>query len=291
MRATQQPPACTRLPIRPAHLPPPLTLSAPSRPSPARCAAPLELSLVVCDDAHITELNREWRGVDGPTDVLSFELEDDEDETGCKPEVGPRGKRRVRKCSTVGACRRAAPLLPPAGISCCCDRCRCPLPAAAAACCCHHSPAISQRGQLQAASPSCPHAPPTLAPTCLARWPAPWPQLPVNVLGDVVISLDTAARQAAERRYRLLDEARVLLVHGVLHLLGYDHEEGARWARWACWGHAVLLGACGCCGCAQALGGACMMCAGDACLLPREGPGLACVASCAGPAMAQPQII
>lgn len=51
-------------------------------------------------------------------------------------------------------------------------------------------------------------------------------QLPVNVLGDVVISLDTAARQAAERRYVLLDEARVLLVHGVLHLLGYDHEEG-----------------------------------------------------------------
>lgn len=42
---------------------------------------------MVCDDAHITELNREWRGVDGPTDVLSFELEDDEDETGCKPEV------------------------------------------------------------------------------------------------------------------------------------------------------------------------------------------------------------
>ncbi len=46
------------------------------------------------------------------------------------------------------------------------------------------------------------------------------------MLGDVVISLDTAARQAAERRYALLDEARVLLVHGVLHLMGYDHEEG-----------------------------------------------------------------
>jgi probable rRNA maturation factor len=48
----------------------------------------------------------------------------------------------------------------------------------------------------------------------------------VNVLGDVVLSLDTAARQAGERRYSLRDEARVLLVHGVLHLLGYDHEEG-----------------------------------------------------------------
>lgn len=45
------------------------------------------------------------------------------------------------------------------------------------------------------------------------------------MLGDVVISLDTAARQAAERGQSLLDESRVLLVHGVLHLLGYDHEE------------------------------------------------------------------
>ena len=61
------------------------TRAAACPPTPA---APMELSLVVCDDAHITELNREWRGVDGPTDVLSFELEDDEDETGCKPEVG-----------------------------------------------------------------------------------------------------------------------------------------------------------------------------------------------------------
>lgn len=57
-----------------------------------------------------------------------------------------------------------------------------------------------------------------------------WLQLPINVLGDVVISLDTAGRQAAERGYGLLDESRVLLVHGVLHLLGYDHEEG----EWAC---------------------------------------------------------
>ncbi len=50
--------------------------------------------------------------------------------------------------------------------------------------------------------------------------------LPVKLLGDLVISLDTAGRQAAERGYGLLDEARVLLVHGVLHLCGYDHERG-----------------------------------------------------------------
>lgn len=59
----------------------------------------------------------------------------------------------------------------------------------------------------------------------------------MNVLGDVVISVDTTARQAAERGYTLLDEARVLLVHGVLHLLGYDHEEG----EWGCAGHKQIV--------------------------------------------------
>lgn len=51
------------------------------------------------------------------------------------------------------------------------------------------------------------------------------------VLGDVVISLDTAARQARSRRRTLADEVRVLLIHGILHLLGYDHERGAAQAR------------------------------------------------------------
>lgn len=43
------------------------------------------------------------------------------------------------------------------------------------------------------------------------------------LLGDVVISLDTAARQAASRRRSLLDEVRFLLAHGLLHLVGHDH--------------------------------------------------------------------
>lgn len=45
----------------------------------------------------------------------------------------------------------------------------------------------------------------------------------VRVLGDVVISLDTAARQARGRKRELLLEVRLLLAHGLLHLLGYDH--------------------------------------------------------------------
>ncbi len=51
------------------------------------------------------------------------------------------------------------------------------------------------------------------------------------LLGDVVISLDTAARQARRRRVSTADEVRTLLVHGVLHLLGYDHERSAAEAR------------------------------------------------------------
>jgi probable rRNA maturation factor len=42
--------------------------------------------------------------------------------------------------------------------------------------------------------------------------------------GDLAISLDTAARQAAEHGLTLRDEVRILLLHGTLHLAGYDHE-------------------------------------------------------------------
>ena len=45
-----------------------------------------------------------------------------------------------------------------------------------------------------------------------------------ELLGDIVISVETAARQAAERGHSLTTEVRILLVHGICHLLGYDHE-------------------------------------------------------------------
>lgn len=45
-----------------------------------------------------------------------------------------------------------------------------------------------------------------------------------RVLGDVIVSIDTAARQAGKRRRPLLDEVTMLLAHGLLHLLGYDHQ-------------------------------------------------------------------
>lgn len=45
-----------------------------------------------------------------------------------------------------------------------------------------------------------------------------------DLLGDVVISVETAARDAAEAGTPLEDEVTFLLLHGILHLLGYDHE-------------------------------------------------------------------
>lgn len=51
-----------------------------------------------------------------------------------------------------------------------------------------------------------------------------------ELLGDVVVSVDTARRDAEEAGGRLEDEVAYLCIHGVLHLLGYDHE-GEQTAR------------------------------------------------------------
>lgn len=54
-------------------------------------------------------------------------------------------------------------------------------------------------------------------------------------LGDIVISVPYAARQAAAAGHALDDELRLLVVHGILHLLGYDHatdaEEAVMWEK------------------------------------------------------------
>lgn len=89
-----------------------------------------ELSILICDDATIHQLNRDHRGKDRPTDVLAFAM-------------------------------REGPAL----------------------------------------------------------------QGPSTLLGDVVISLPTALRQARARRRSLWDEVTLLLAHGLLHLLGFDHRD------------------------------------------------------------------
>jgi probable rRNA maturation factor len=105
----------------------------------------VEVSILLTDDATVQELNRKYRGVDKPTDVLSFAQRES------RPEV-------------------PFPLNVPASNA---------------------------------------------------------------LLGDVVISVDTARRQAAQQGIPLEEELALLTVHGILHLLGYDDntEEGAEKMR------------------------------------------------------------
>ena len=51
------------------------------------------------------------------------------------------------------------------------------------------------------------------------------------LLGDVIISVEQARRQAKERNHSLKREMVILLIHGILHLLGYDHERSRRQAK------------------------------------------------------------
>ncbi len=53
-----------------------------------------------------------------------------------------------------------------------------------------------------------------------------------ELAGDLAVSIDTATRQAAQFGHTLLIEVKILLLHGLLHLAGYDHEQDAgRMAR------------------------------------------------------------
>lgn len=112
-----------------------------------------ELSILLTDDATLHALNREWRGRDRATDVLSFSQIEVPRDAPVTRGTTPRGK--------------------------------------------------------------------AVDPALLGRRP---------VLGDIVISLDTAERQAPRYGHSLEAEVERLLVHGVLHLLGHDHVHGGRQA-------------------------------------------------------------
>ncbi|WP_433968884.1 rRNA maturation RNase YbeY [Tunturiibacter gelidiferens] len=60
-------------------------------------------------------------------------------------------------------------------------------------------------------------------PTDVLSFPTPAEIAPTHA-GDLAISLETAARQAATYGHSLRDEVKILLLHGLLHLSGFDHE-------------------------------------------------------------------
>jgi len=70
------------------------------------------------------------------------------------------------------------------------------------------------------------------APTDVLSFPADdHVNLGVRLLGDVIISVEKAEQQAKERKRSLHEEIVGLLVHGTLHLIGYDHERSRKEAR------------------------------------------------------------
>lgn len=71
------------------------------------------------------------------------------------------------------------------------------------------------------------------APTDVLSYPTAEPDdldVPaVEHLGDILISVDTAQRQASGHGHSLLDEVLVLAAHGLTHLRGFDHPTEERW--------------------------------------------------------------
>lgn len=125
-----------------------------------------ELSILIVDDRRVRRLNRDFRGKDRATDVLSF----------------PQFEWGVGRGGTA-AIIAAVP----------------PRPAAP------HRGRPARAGRAGVAARSAPPLP----------------------LGDIVISLATARRQAAASGLQTAARLRALLIHGFLHLLGYDHERSA----------------------------------------------------------------
>lgn len=61
-------------------------------------------------------------------------------------------------------------------------------------------------------------------PTNVLSFPTPGPLAAKPLLGDIVIAYETVAREAREQGKHLRDHTAHMVVHGFLHLIGYDHE-------------------------------------------------------------------
>ena len=82
------------------------------------------------------------------------------------------------------------------------------------------------------------------APTDVLSFPASEtdPETGRRYLGDILLSVSRAETQARVAGHPLVDEARLLVVHGVLHLLGHDHAEAGEKAKmWKAQGEVLAL--------------------------------------------------
>ncbi|MGO8737507.1 rRNA maturation RNase YbeY [Rhodoblastus sp.] len=68
-------------------------------------------------------------------------------------------------------------------------------------------------------------------PTNVLSFPGPDLPEPAPVLGDIALGYETVAREAQQQGKSFADHARHMIVHGFLHLLGYDHETEAEAAE------------------------------------------------------------
>ena len=73
----------------------------------------------------------------------------------------------------------------------------------------------------------------------------PMPTIGASTLGDVVISVPTASRQARSAGKATIDEITMLLAHGLLHLLGFDHRTPDEERRMRARTDALIGAACG----------------------------------------------
>jgi len=64
-------------------------------------------------------------------------------------------------------------------------------------------------------------------PTNVLSFPTPGPLAARPLLGDVIIAYETVAREAVEQEKTLRDHTAHMVIHGFLHLIGYDHETAA----------------------------------------------------------------
>jgi probable rRNA maturation factor len=150
-------------------------------------AAPAELGITVTDDAEIHTLNKQYLGHDYPTDVLSF---GGSDEPPARPAPEGAPPREVMPATDYVAEGYEGDA--------------------------ETSGAVEPEPDGGGDAPEATEAVQFVSPP---DWPA--------YLGDVVISFETAAAQAADYRHSPAEEVETLLAHGILHLLGYDDQEPA----------------------------------------------------------------